>query len=64
MTGKQLFQMLIQGIVIAVAALGAYLGSLLGGISGAYLIMDFVLVAFTLVFMIVAALNFDRMETA
>lgn len=64
MTGKQLFQMLIQGIVIAVAALGAYLGSILGGINGAYLMMDGVLVAFTFVFMIVAALNFDRMETA
>ena len=63
-TGKQLFQMLIQGIVIAVAALGAYLGSMPGGINGAYLMMDSVLVAFTLVFMIVAALNFDRMETA
>ena len=63
-TGKQLFQMLIQGIVIAVAALGAYLGTMFGSINGAYLIMDLVLAAFTLVFMIVATLNFDRMETA
>lgn len=62
MTGKQLFQMLIQGLVIGIAALGAVLGNVLGGIYIAFLLMDLVLMAFTLVFMIIAALNFDRME--
>lgn len=62
MTGKQLFQMLIQGLVIGVAVLGGVLGNLMAGYNGAYLMMNFVLIAFTIVFMLIAALNFDRME--
>ncbi len=62
--GKQLFQMLIQGIVITVAILGAVLGAMTGGIDLAYLIMDVFMILFTMVFMIIASLNFYKMETA
>lgn len=61
--GKQLFQMLIQMIVIGTAIMGAVLGFTMGGIDLAYLIMDVFMVLFTAIFMIVASLNFYRMET-
>lgn len=62
--GKQLFQLLIQGIVITVAILGAVLGAMISGIMLAYLIMDVFLLLFTAAFMVIASLNFYRMETA
>lgn len=62
--GKQLFQLLIQGIVITVAILGAVLGAMIGGINLAYLMMDVFLLLFTAAFMVLASLNFYKMETA
>lgn len=62
--GKQLFQVFIQGVVITAAVLGAVLGSMVGGVTLAYGIMDILLVLFTLAFMVIAALNFYKMETA
>lgn len=62
--GKQLFQMFIQGAVIGFAALGAAVGMMLGGINLAYLLMILFLTAATAVFMVIAAWNFYKMETA
>lgn len=62
--GKQLFQMLIQGIVITAAILGAVLGAMIGGITPAYLFMDVFMILFTFIFMLIASFNFYRMETA
>lgn len=62
--GKQLFQMFIQCLVITAAVLGAMLGFMVGGVTLAYCIMDIFLVLFTLAFMVIAALNFYKMETA
>lgn len=61
--GKQIFQMLIQGVVITAAVLGAVMGAMAGGITLAYLIMDVFMILFTLIFMIIASLNFYKMET-
>lgn len=63
-TGKQLFQLLIQGIVIGAAAVGAVLGGMAGGVNLAYLIMDVFLLLFTAAFMAIASLNFYKLETA
>lgn len=62
--GKQLFQLFIQGVVITAAVLGAVLGFMAGGVALAYCIMDIFLILFTLAFMVIAALNFYKMETA
>lgn len=62
--GKQLFQLFIQGIVIAFAAMGAVVGMALGGVTPAYVLMDLFLAAATLGFMALATLNFYKMETA
>lgn len=62
--GKQLFQVFIQGVVIMAAVLGAALGAMIGGVMTAYCIMDVVLILLTLAFMVIAALNFYKMETA
>ncbi len=63
-TGKQLFQLFLQGIVIGVAFLGAFLGMLVGGINLAYVMMILFLAAATALFMLAATLNFYKMETA
>ncbi|MCM1057095.1 MAG: putative ABC exporter domain-containing protein [Firmicutes bacterium] len=62
--GKQLFQLFIQSLVIMAAVMGAVLGAMLGGVVLAYCIMDIFLILFTAVFMVIAALNFYKMETA
>lgn len=62
--GKQLFQLFIQCFVIMAAVLGAVLGAMAGGVTLAYCIADVFLVLFTLAFMVIAALNFYKMETA
>lgn len=62
--GKQLFQMFLQGIVIGFAFLGALAGMLLGGINLAYIMMILFLAVATALFMLVATLNFYKMETA
>ena len=50
--------------MILLAFLGAVTGSLAGGTDLAYLMMDVFLVLATAIFMVLAALNFYRMETA
>ncbi len=62
--GKQLFQLFIQGLVIVAAILGAVLGAMVGGVTLAYLLMDVFLILSTAVFMVLAALNFYKLETA
>lgn len=61
--GRQLFQMFIQGIAIAVAVLGGVMGDALGGTLWAYVMMDVFLALFTLIFMVIATLNFYKMES-
>lgn len=61
--GKQLLQMLIQGLAITSAVLGAVMGMVSGGILWAFLLMDVFLILFTGVFMVIAVLNFYNMET-
>lgn len=63
-TGKQLFQLFIQCIVIMMAVIGAFLGAMLGGVTIAYLMLDVFLILFTAVFMVIATLNFYKLETA
>lgn len=60
--GKQLFQLFIQGIVIAFAVIGAVVGMVIGSVTLAYLLMDLFLAAATLGFMALATLNFYKME--
>ncbi len=60
--GKQLFQLFIQGFVIFGAVLGAVLGNMMGGVTPAYGMMVLVLLLFTGGFMVIAALNFYKME--
>lgn len=62
--GKQMFQLFIQGIVITVAILGAFLGYNVGGLTLSYVMMDLMLFLATFIFMVLATLNFYRMETA
>lgn len=62
--GKQMFQLFLQSFVIMLAILGAVTGSLAGGTDLAYLMMDVFLVLATAIFMVLAALNFYRMETS
>lgn len=61
--GRQLLQMFLQGIAIMVAVFGAMLGMMAGGLSLAYLLMDVALLLFTAAFMVIASLNFDRLES-
>lgn len=62
-TGKQLLQMLIQGIAIGMAVLGAVVGEMVSGVVVAYAMMDLFLLLFTGLFMVIAALNFNRLES-
>ena len=63
-TGRQLLQMLIQGMAIFAAVVGGFLGMVMGGVMLAYVIMDVFLALFTLIFMVIAMLNFYNMEKA
>lgn len=63
-TGRQLLQMLIQGMAIFAAVVGGLLGMVIGGVMLAYVIMDVFLALFTLIFMVIAVLNFYNMEKA
>ena len=62
--GKQMFQLFIQGIVITVAILGAFLGYRVGGLTLSYVLMDVLMMLATFIFMVLATLNFDHLETA
>lgn len=61
---KQFFQLFIQGIVIGFAFLGAAAGMMIGGLDLAYMMMILFLTLATVLFMLVAAMNFYKMETA
>ena len=62
--GKQLLQMFLQSITFFMAVMGALAGKQFGGVLMAYVFMDLFLVLFTLIFMVIAMLNFYKMETA
>lgn len=63
-TGKQLVQMLIQSVAVLMAVAGAFAGNKLGTTALAYVLMDLMLLLCTAIFMVIATLNFYRMETA
>lgn len=63
-TGKQLVQMLIQSVAIFMAVAGAVAGNKLGTTVLAYGLMDLMLLLCTAILMVIATLNFYRMETA
>lgn len=62
-TGRQLFQLLLEGLAIGVAAIGAVIGMVLGSMDVAYALMIVLLVAETIGFMAVASLCFYRMDS-
>lgn len=61
-TAKQLLQMLFQGIAITMAVMGAILGMQVGGELLGFVLLDLFLLLVTLVFMVIAALNFDAIQ--
>ena len=61
--GRQLFQMLIQGVAITMAVIGGIIGTSVGGVLQGYVLMDVFLALFTIIFMVIATLNFYKMET-
>lgn len=62
-TGKQLLQLFLQGIAIGMAVMGAVFGNMLGGVIVSYILMDLFLILYTGIFMVISALNFDRLES-
>lgn len=62
-TGKQLFVMFLQGMVVGITAVAAILGIVLISMEAGYLIMIGVLAVICLAMMTVANSSFDKMET-
>ncbi len=62
--GKQLFQLLIQGIVIAFGALGGVAGYFIAGEFGVYAGIIILLILCNLGMMLITAMNFDKVENA
>lgn len=62
--GKQLVQLFLQSVAVFMAVAGAVAGNRLGSALSAYVLMDLMLFLCTAVFMVIAALNFYKMETA
>ena len=62
-TGKQLLQLFIQGMAIGMAAMGGVFGHMLGGVIVSYILMDLFLILYTGIFMVISALNFNRLES-
>lgn len=62
--GKQLFQMMLQSLVIGVGVMGAVVGMMIGAIETAYIGMIVILVLVTFGLMTAAAGCFQRMESA
>lgn len=60
---KQLLQMLVQSLAAMAAVMGAMAGYSLGGTVPAYVMMDVCLALFTSIFIVLATLNFYKMET-
>lgn len=61
-TAKQLLQMLFQGIAVTMAVMGAVLGIRLGGELLGFVMLDLFLLLVTMIFMVIAALNFDAIQ--
>ena len=61
--GTQLVQLLLQGIVITIAIIGAFIGYFLMNLDMAYILMTLLLLATTLLLMLIASKCFYRMET-
>ena len=62
-TGKQLLQLFLQGIAIGMAVMGGIFGNMLGGVITSYILMDLFLILYTGIFMVISALNFNRLES-
>ena len=62
-TGKQWLQMLLQSLAIGAAVIGAALGMAVSGVIRAFLLMDVIMVLSTGIYMVIAMLNFDMMQT-
>lgn len=62
-TGKQFIQLLIQSAAILMAVAGAVAGNRLGTLTSAYVLMDVMVLLCTAVCMVIATLNFYKMET-
>lgn len=62
--GKQLFHMFLQFIPMMLASIGALIGVFAASMEVGYIFMSLVLAACAVVFMALASLCFDRMETA
>ena len=60
--GKQMFQMLLQMIVLMLGVGGAFLGYFLGGVTLAFLLMAFAFLMADAIFMVLSTLNFFRLE--
>ncbi len=61
--GRQLVQLLLQGIVITIAIVGALVGYFLMNLDMAYILMTLLLLATTLFLMLIASKCFYRMES-
>lgn len=62
--GKQMFQLFIQMLAAGTTAVCGIVSYAAFGIDIAYLLMNVILALVTVIFMIIAALNFNRMEKA
>ena len=61
-TARQLMQMLLLSIAIFAAVMGAIMGMSVGGVLMALGVMDLFLGLFTIIYMVIAALNFYHIE--
>ncbi len=61
-TARQLMQMLLLSIAIFAAVMGAVMGMSVGGVLMALGVMDLFLGLFTIIYMVIAALNFYHIE--
>lgn len=64
LVGRQMLQILLQGVVIGIAALGVVAGYFLINMDMAFVLMILLLIAETLLLMLIASKGFYRMETA
>lgn len=62
-TGKQFAKLLFEGIVIALSVIAAVIGTIAFSMEAGFIMLICVCIVMTLGMMVVAAMNFDRMET-